>query len=55
MDRREIGCLVTAVGVIVVGTLATGWLPPTAPYQAVAGGIIVVGFGMLLYCFRDWD
>lgn len=55
MDQRDVGCLVTAASVIVVGTLSTGWLPPTAPYQVLAGGIIVLGFAMLLYCFRSWD
>lgn len=55
MDRREIGCAALAVGLVVVGTFATGLLPSSAPYQVLAGGIIVAGFALLLYCFRDWD
>ncbi|HKJ57785.1 MAG TPA: hypothetical protein VKA37_01025 [Halobacteriales archaeon] len=54
MDRREVGCTALAVALVVVGTFATGLLPSTTPYQVVAGGIIVAGFGLLLYCFRDW-
>lgn len=55
MDRREIGCVALAVALVLVGTLSTGPLPSTGPYQVVAGGIIVAGFALLLYCFRDWD
>jgi hypothetical protein len=36
------------------GTLATGLLPATAAYQAIAGGAIVAGFALLLVCFSDW-
>ena len=54
MDRYELGCAALAVALVVVGTFATGLLPSTTPSQAVAGGIIVAGFGLLLYCFRDW-
>lgn len=55
MDAREIGCAAVAVALVVAGTLATGPLPSTPAYQAIAGGVIVAGFGLLLYCFRDWD
>lgn len=52
MDRNEIGCTVVAGVLLVGGTLATGVLPSTALYQAVAGGLIVSAFALLLYCFR---
>lgn len=55
MDSRAVGCAAVAVALVVVGTLATGWLPSSTPYQVVAGGVIVAGFALLLYCFRDWD
>ena len=44
-----------AFGLVVAGTLATGFLPSTAIYQVLAGAIIVAGFGVLLYCFKGWD
>ena len=55
MERSELGCAALAVALVVVGTFATGLLPSTTAYQVVAGGIIVAGFGLLLYCFRGWD
>lgn len=54
MDRREFGCSGLAVALVLAGTLATGLLPSSTPYQVLAGGIIVAGFALLLYCFRDW-
>lgn len=46
-DRlRTYGLLLLAVVLVVVGTLATGFLPPTLPYQLLAGTLIVVGFGL---------
>lgn len=46
MDERlrTYGSLVVAALLVVGGTLATGYLPPTLPYQLLAGGIIVAGF-----------
>ena len=52
MEAREIGCALAAFGLVVVGTVSTGVLPPTAVGQAVAGGLIVAGFALLFYCFR---
>ena len=52
MERREIGCVLFAFALVVAGTFATGLLPSSAPYQAVAGGVIVAGFALLFYCFR---
>lgn len=53
MDARELGCPGAALALVVAGTVATGLLPSSTPYQALAGGIIVAGFAVLLYCFRD--
>lgn len=41
--RQYVG-LAAGVALVVVGTLATGLLPSTTPYQVLAGGIIVAGF-----------
>lgn len=48
MDERlrTYGSLVGAIVLVVGGTLATGVLPPTLPYQLLAGAIIVAGFGL---------
>lgn len=44
-DRlRTYGSLLLAALLVVGGTLATGVLPPTLPYQILAGGLIVAGF-----------
>ena len=48
MDERlrTYGSLVLAAVLVVGGTLATGVLPPTLPYQLLAGALIVAGFGL---------
>lgn len=53
MDERiqRYLCLGAAVALVVAGTLATGLLPSTLPYQALAGGLIVAGFGLAFACF----
>lgn len=51
MVRDGLACVLTAFALVVGGTLATGLVPPTGPYQVVAGGVIVAGFALLLYCF----
>jgi hypothetical protein len=53
--RRRYLCLGIATALIVAGTLATGLLPSTAPYQALAGGIIVLGFAVLYVCLGPLD
>ena len=53
MDRREVGCVVVAFALIVIGTFSTGLLPPTTPYQVLAGAIIVAGFALPFFCLRD--
>ena len=55
MERHEVGCVLVAFALVVVGTFATGLVPPGPVYQALAGGLIVAGFGLLFYCFRGWD
>lgn len=51
MDRRDVAGALAAVALVLGGTLATGVLPPTAPYQALAGGLIVAGFALLMVLF----
>lgn len=46
-DRlRTYGSLLLAALLVVGGTLATGFLPPTLPYQLLAGALIVAGFAL---------
>lgn len=51
MDRRDAAGAAAAVALVLGGTFATGLLPPTAPYQILAGGLIVAGFALLLVVF----
>lgn len=53
MDRGTAGCLAFATALLVGGTLATGFLPSTARYQAIAGGAIVLSFALVFLCLRD--
>lgn len=48
MDERlrTYGSLVGAILLVLGGTVATGLLPPTLPYQLLAGLVIVGGFGL---------
>ena len=45
-DRQRYVYLGLAAVLIVIGTLATGLLPSSPFYQALAGGIIVMGFAI---------
>jgi len=45
-DRQQYVYLGLAAVLIVTGTLATGLFPSSPFYQALAGGIIVVGFAI---------
>lgn len=50
-DRtRQYVCLGAAAVLIIIGTLATGLLPPTPLYQVLAGGIVVGGFAVGFTC-----
>ncbi|MFB6218993.1 MAG: hypothetical protein ABEH77_07445 [Halobacteriaceae archaeon] len=51
--RTRYACLALSVLLVVGGTLATGVVPGTLPAQAVAGGVIVAGFGLVYVCLRD--
>lgn len=44
--RRRYALLGLALALLVGGTLATGLLPSTPLYQAVAGAMIVAGFAV---------
>lgn len=44
--RRRYALLGLAIALLVVGTIATGLLPSTAPYQIFAGALIVAGFAV---------
>lgn len=54
-STRRYAYLGVAVSLIIIGTIATGLLPSAAPYQAVAGGIIVAGFAMGYWCLGATD
>jgi len=56
-DRRTIGGMAVAILLIIGGTLATGLLPSSTPYQVLAGGIIVAGFGVAYWTLGalDWE
>ena len=47
-DRRTVVTVAAAAVLVIGGTLATGFLPPTLPYQLLAGGAIVAGFALVL-------
>lgn len=55
-DRlRRYGCLLVAAVLVVGGTLATGYLPTTTAYQALAGATIVTGFALVFVCLGGVD
>lgn len=55
-DRlRRYGCLLAAAVLVVVGTLATGFLPASLEYQALAGATIVAGFALVFVCLGGVD
>ncbi|MHB9286244.1 hypothetical protein ACKVMT_04300 [Halobacteriales archaeon Cl-PHB] len=41
--RQYVGVAI-GIALVLAGTLATGVLPSTTPYQVIAGAIIVAGF-----------
>jgi len=49
--------MAVAILLIIGGTLATGLLPSSTPYQVLAGGIIVAGFGVAYWTLGalDWE
>lgn len=50
---RDVACFAIAAVLVTVGTLATGFLPATLPYQLLAGGTILAGFVVIVVCLRD--
>lgn len=53
MNTRDYACFAIAAVLLVVGTLATGFLPPTPLSQVIAGGLIVAAFAIVFVCLRD--
>jgi hypothetical protein len=52
MDR-EIVCFIVAAIMISIGTLASGFLPPTLPFQLLIGAVILGAFVLIVVCLRD--
>lgn len=52
---RRYGCLGLAAALVVTGTLGTGFLPSTALYQVLAGGLIVAGFLVSFICLGGFE
>jgi len=50
---REVVCFVVAAIMVSVGTLASGFLPATLPYQVLIGGVILGAFVLLVVCLKD--
>lgn len=53
MNMRDYACFAIAAVLLVAGTFATGFLPPTPLSQVVAGGLIVAAFAIVFVCLRD--
>ena len=54
-STRQYGCLGLAVLLVITGTVATGLLPSTVFYQALAGSVIVAGFAVSFMCLGGFD
>jgi peptidoglycan/LPS O-acetylase OafA/YrhL len=52
MDR-EVICFVVAAILITVGTLVSGLVPPTLPFQLLVGAVILGAFVLIVVCLRD--
>lgn len=52
MDR-EVVCFVIAAIMISSGTLASGLVPPTLPFQLLIGAVILGAFVLIVVCLRD--
>jgi len=50
---REVACFIVAVIMMSVGTLASGLLPPTLPFQLLVGAMILGAFVLIVVCLRD--
>ena len=54
-EIRQYACLGVAVALIITGTLATGVVPSTTPYQVLAGSVIVAGFAVTYACLVRFE
>jgi hypothetical protein len=52
---RTVACIAAGGGLIAVGTLGTGVLPSSLPYQLLAGATIVAGFAVVYACIGAFD
>ncbi|MFB6227991.1 MAG: hypothetical protein ABEH88_05325 [Halobacteriales archaeon] len=52
MDR-EVVCFLVAAIMVSVGTLASGLVPPTLPFQLLIGAVILGAFVLIVVCLRD--
>jgi hypothetical protein len=50
---REVACFVVAAVMVSVGTLASGLVPPTLPFQLLIGAVILGAFVLIVICLRD--
>jgi hypothetical protein len=50
---REVVCFVVAAIMISVGTLASGFVPATLPFQIAIGAVILGAFVLLIVCLKD--
>jgi len=50
---REVVCFVVAAVMVTAGTLASGFLPPTLPFQVAIGATILGAFVLIVVCLRD--
>lgn len=52
MDQ-EVVCFIVAAIMIAVGTLASGLVPPTLPFQLLIGAVILGAFVLIVVCLSD--
>lgn len=52
-STRQYACFGVAVVLVVTGTIATGLVPSTPLYQALAGSVIVAGFAVGYVCLSE--
>jgi hypothetical protein len=50
---REVACFVVAAIMVTAGTIGTGVLPATLPFQLLAGGLILAAFALIVVCLKD--
>lgn len=50
---QEVVCFVVAAVMVSVGTLASGIVPQTLPFQILVGGVVLGAFVLIVVCLRD--